>query len=268
MPNIELINRSICRDFKAALFDFDGTISLIMEGWQPIMHSYFTEVLAEASPGEPVEQIEALVKEYIDRSTGIQTIYQCIWLAEAVAARGSCPLNPFKYKEEYNRRLLAHISHRVQALKSGEASPEEYLVRGSVELLAELRQRGLTLYLASGTDHRYVVDEAEALGISEYFNGGVYGAVDDYTKFSKAQVIRELILPHIPSGWALLGFGDGFVEIECVKQVGGIAVGVASDEKRRAGVDTWKRERLVKAGADVIVGDYTASEELLAALFG
>ncbi|KLU38826.1 MAG: hypothetical protein AA931_12680 [Peptococcaceae bacterium 1109] len=268
MHYIEWINTNVCRDFQAALFDFDGTISLIREDWQPIMYSYFTQVLAESSPKEPLERLEAQVKEYVDQSTGIQAIYQCFWLAEEVERRGGKPKDPLFYKEEYNRRLLRRISHRTQALRSGEARPEDYLVPGSVELLEELRRRGLTLYLASGTDHKYVVEEAEALGVSSFFSGGIYGAVEDYKNFSKEQVIRKLILPKIPSGESLLGFGDGFVEIENVKSVGGIAVGVASNEKARQGIDAWKRERLIKAGADVIVGDYRARKELLEGLFG
>lgn len=90
--------------------------------------------------------------------------------------------------------------------------------------MEELRSRGLTLYLASGTDHEHVLEEAQALKIDQYFNGGIFGALDDYENFSKEQVIRELILPKIDSGHGLLGFGDGYVEIENVKAAGGIAV--------------------------------------------
>ncbi|MGI6150293.1 MAG: HAD family hydrolase [Limnochordia bacterium] len=267
MQSIEWRSSNVRRDFKAALFDFDGTISLIREGWQPIMYSYFTKVLSEVSPNEPIASLETLVREFVDDLTGKQTIYQCIRLAEEVERRGVKPEDPFVYKDEYNRRLLRHISHRVQALQSGEADPEEYLVPGSVELLKDLRQRGLTLYLASGTDHEYVLEEAAALGVGEYFNGGIYGAVRDFKSFSKEQVIRDLVLPKIESGEALLGFGDGFVEIENVKAVGGIAVGVASNEKDRQGIDPWKRDRLIKAGADVIIGDYRSREALLKELF-
>jgi beta-phosphoglucomutase-like phosphatase (HAD superfamily) len=63
-----------------------------------------------------------------------------------------------------------------------------------------------------------------------------------------------------------VGFGDGFVEIEEIKRVGGTAVGVASDETTRAGVDVWKRDRLIRAGADIIIGDYRQQNELIARL--
>ena len=40
-------------------------------------------------------------------------------------------------------------------------------------------------------------------------------------------------------------------------------MGLASDEAARRGVNPVKRERLVKAGADVICGDFLEKDELL-----
>jgi len=268
MEHIEWINAQVTRKFKAVLFDFDGTISLIREGWQPIMYSYFTELLAEVSPQQSETEIREFVQEFVDRLTGKQTIYQCIFLADEIEKRGAEAEEPFVYKEEYNRRLLLHIEDRIQALQSRRIGREVFLVPGSIELLENLRALGLDLFLASGTDHEYVLAEAEGLGITDYFNGGIFGAVDDYENFSKEQVIRELIMPKISAGQKLLGFGDGFVEIENVKSVGGIAVGVASNEKERKGIDSWKRSRLIEAGADVIIGDYRCQEALLQGLIG
>ena len=68
-------------------------------------------------------------------------------------------------------------------------------------------------------------------------------------------------------GEELIGFGDGFVEIEEIKRVGGVAIAVASDEANRRGIHAWKRDRLVRAGADVVIGDYRCREALLGLLF-
>ena len=268
MGYIEWLSTDVQRDFQAVLFDFDGTISLIREGWQPIMYTYFTEVLQEIDPKQSWEETMALVQDFVDFLTGKQTIYQCIYLAQEIERRGARPENPVVYKNEYNRRLLDHISDRVSALRAGSVERGKLLVPGSIELLEYLRGQGLVLYLASGTDHEYVLDEANALGVSSYFNGGIYGAVDDYENFSKEQVIRDLILPKISSGETLLGFGDGYVEIENVKAAGGVAVGVASNEKERKGIDNWKRSRLIQAGADVIIGDYGPYRALFSRLMG
>ncbi len=48
------------------------------------------------------------------------------------------------------------------------------------------------------------------------------------------------------AGEQLLAFGDGYVEIENTKEVGGLAVAVASDEANNGSgrMDEWKRDRL------------------------
>ena len=114
----------------------------------------------------------------------------------------------------------------------------------------------------------YVRREAGLLGLTEYFGEHVYGALDDYQNFSKRMVIERIIGDHGLGGGELLGFGDGFVEIEEVRRAGGAAVAVASDEAKRRGINAWKRERLIRAGADIVIGDYRAQDELLAYLLG
>jgi hypothetical protein len=108
----------------------------------------------------------------------------------------------------------------------------------------------------------------ELLGLAEFFEPHIFGAVDDYHSFSKKMVIDRILSEHHLGGEELLGFGDGFVEIEEVKRVGGVAVAVASDEVKRAGINAWKRDRLVRAGADIVIPDYRQEESLLALLFG
>src|SRR5262249_30036296 len=123
--------------------------------------------------------------------------------------------------------------------------------------------RQYPLYLASGTDLNYVQNEVRALGLAGYFGEHIYGAIDDYQNFSKKMVIERLVRELKLEPGALVGFGDGFVEIEEVKRAAGIAIGVASDEKHRTGINEWKRNRLIQAGADIIVPDYRELDALL-----
>jgi hypothetical protein len=59
------------------------------------------------------------------------------------------------------------------------------------------------------------------------------------------------------------------VEILNVKEVGGTAVAVASDEAGRSGKpDAWKRDRLIGVGADVVVPDYRDWRVLIEYLWG
>lgn len=253
--------------FKSALFDFDGTISLIREGWQMIMKPYFMEVLEQTPNAGSGEDIESCVHDFVDFLTGKQTIYQCMQLAEEVKLRGGTPEDPQAYKDEYHRRLSIRIADRLAGLKNGTLDPRNLVVPGSFELLEGLRERDITVYLASGTDENYVLEEAELLGVTKYCNGGIYGAQKDFKLFSKKMIVNKIIETHRLHGYELAGFGDGYVEIENVKEAGGFAAGVASNEASRCGVDEWKRGRLIKAGADVIIPDYSQPEQLLDYLF-
>lgn len=265
---IEIVNKNLkIGRIQSVIFDFDGTISVIREGWQDIMVPMMVEELMKTPKHEDEAILQDYVREYVYLLTGKDTIYQMIRLAEEVEKRGGKPLDPLEYKREYHRRLWKRIEHRVAGLKSGSIDPHEMVIEGAIELLEELHSRGLDMYLASGTDHQYVVDEARALGIDKYFGDRIYGALDNYWERSKALVIKDILETNNLRGDSLLCFGDGFVEIENCKEVGGLAIGVASDEVNRRGINEWKRERLIRAGADVIIPDYTDLAAITKLLF-
>lgn len=265
---IEVVNPPAARGLiKFALFDFDGTLSLIREGWQDVMLPYFVEQILEAPEAEPREQIEAVVREFVARLTGKQTIYQCFQLIDEIRKRGGSPKEPLEYKHEYLRRLWERISHRVAGLRSGAISPDSLLLPGSRSFLQALTDRGITLYLASGTDIAFVRDEAAALRIDSFFGAHIYGALDQYRNFSKQMIIDRILQENHLHGPELLLVGDGYVEIENGKGVGGITLGVASDEANPGRIDEWKRKRLLGAGADLIVPDFIETSELVQWLF-
>lgn len=251
------------------LFDFDGTLSLVRQGWPEIMVPMFVEMLPRL-PGETDEQAYKLMFEDIMRLNGKQTIYQMIQLADRIKERGGQPKEPLWYKHEYLRRLNERIDARLAGLKNRSISPEELLVHRVRDLMENLAARGLTLYLASGTDEQYVKNEAELLDVSRYFGKHIYGAKDDYKSFSKKMVIDRILAENQISGEKLLAFGDGYVEIQNTKDVGGFAVAVASDEGNNGSgnMDEWKRQRLLGVGADVVIPDYRDQAELLRQVLG
>lgn len=261
---IEVLNTDLARgSIRSVLFDFDGTLSLIREGWPQVMIPMMVAALRQTGTSETDGELTATVEDFVMRLNGRQTIYQMIQLADEVRRRGGDPLPPLEYKHCYHDLLMERIQGRLAALAAGTASAEDWTVPGSHALLDRLRQRGLKLYLASGTDLKYVRHEAQLLGVAEYFEPHIYGALDDYQNFSKQMIIEKILADHHLHGKELLGFGDGFVEIEGIKRVGGVAVAVASDEVNRRGVNAWKRERLIQAGADIVIPDYRQQQRLL-----
>ena len=267
--DIEVLNPAVQRGrFRHALLDFDGTISVIREGWERVMVPLMVEMIA-GEEGDADGTARRQVEHYVDQSTGLQTILQMDWLAQAVARRRgpNKVLSAEQYKAVYNERLLSAIHERLARLESGQTAREELMIAGAEAFLQALAGHGLTLYVASGTDVGDVRHEAAALGVARYFGGGIFGAVGASRACSKAAVIRDILDAHGLEGPELLVVGDGPVEIREGKARGAVTVGVASDEVRRRGLNPRKRERLVAAGADLIIPDFTVGEALLALLF-
>jgi phosphoglycolate phosphatase-like HAD superfamily hydrolase len=264
---IEVINATAsAASARVALFDFDGTLSLVRSGWMDVMIPMMTRILSDLKTGESEQELRVVVEDFVWRLTGQETVYQMIELARQVELRGGTPLEPLAYKRMYLDLLWERIRDRVRSLESG-ADPEKYLVPGTRALLERLRERGLRLYLASGTDEEYMKREADLLDVSRYFDGGVFGAIDDYKKFSKGILIRRILDSAEFTGPEFLAFGDGYVEIEEVKRIGGTAVGAATSEPDCQSIDSWKRSRLIGAGADYIVPHYADTDGLFSTLF-
>ncbi len=256
-------------EISHVLFDFDGTLSLIRQGWPEVMVPMMVEMLPRQA-GDTDDGLRRMVFEDIMRLNGKQTIYQMIQLAERVKERGGRPREPLWYKHEYLRRLDLRIRDRLDGLRSGKIRPDEMLVHGARNLLEHLAKLGLSMYLASGTDEPFVKAEADLLDVTRYFGNRIYGALDNYQSFSKKIVIERILSENNIAGQRLLAFGDGYVEIENTKGVGGLAVAVASDEANNGSgmMDAWKRQRLLGVGADVVIPDFRDAAKLVDRILG
>lgn len=241
---------------KVALFDFDGTISTLRHGWEEIMEPLMLEIITGNTIAD--EQLVGEVRDYIDQSTGIQTYYQMKWLAEAVKRHGRNPgasEDPWWYKAEYNRRLMDPIEKRKDSILLSQKPNTDFLMLGSEEILKALTERGIEIYVASGTDDPDVKKEAEVLWLNKYFKE-ITGAPLGKADCSKEAVLRKLIEENKLQGLEVVVIGDGKVEIALGREVGAKTLGVASCEYKLCGVNSVKRTRLVKAGAHAIVGDF------------
>ena len=262
-------------NIKHAIFDHDGTISTLREGWEKIMEPVMIKAILrdkyKTADKAIYDNIRQRVLSFIDMSTGIQTIVQMEGLVQLVDEFNVVPkgeiLDKFAYKEIYNDALMVMVNRRIAKLNNGELLADDYIVKGAIPFLTTLKENGIKLYMASGTDKKDVVNEAEVLGYAHLFDGGIYGSVGDIKKYSKKIVIDKIISDNNLKGNELLVIGDGPVEIkECIK-FEGVAVGIASDEVRRYDLNEEKRTRLIKAGADIIINDFSQADKLAELLF-
>lgn len=262
----EVINPHLRRQpAQAAVFDFDGTLSLIREGWSVIMADLALDLLRDQQlVQEPLGPLHEYFEDQVLRLSGKPSIFQMQRLAEEVAARGGKPGDPQEYLQEFTRRLLEATRERKQELQAGKAPPTAWEVPGSQQLLRLLEQRGVTLYLVSGTDRPSVLEEAELLGLMPFFGDRVHAPGDDALAFNKRDVIRAIAEKHE----MVIGFGDGYAETVEMKAVGGATIGVASRPAGQSGIHPLKRTMLIELGADAIIPHYAEADRLLAWLFG
>ena len=258
LTSLEIINPNYPRGpFRCAVFDFDGTLSLLRANWQGLMVPMMVDLLAATGSGESREALTAIVEEFVTRLTGQPTIVQMQALAAEVQKRGQPPPDPQVQLARYLDRLLSRTAAHVQAVEGGKAAADAMMVPGSRPLVETLAGHGWLLAIASGTELAHVQSESRVLKIDHYFGQRIFGPSHNNASFSKESVLRQLMAEHELRGDEIVAIGDGPAEVRAAKAAGALALGVASDEVHQDGrVNQLKRDHLLRAGADAIVADY------------
>jgi bifunctional ADP-heptose synthase (sugar kinase/adenylyltransferase) len=263
-------------EFTHAIFDHDGTISTLRQGWEDVMKRMMVQAIVGGRRNtidqESLGRIETRVRELIEATTGVQTLVQMKYLSQLVREFGyvAAPniLDEKGYKQIYNNALMRRIGSRLRRIQAGRLSVKEATIKDAAPFLEALDRRGIRLYLASGTDQEDVEREAALLGYAELFAGRIYGAVGDIKHEPKRKAIEAILRDIGADGGArIVTFGDGPVEISETRSRGSYTVGVASDEVKRRGLNLRKRSRLIQAGAALIIPDFTEKDPLLKLLF-
>ena len=259
---------------RHAIFDHDGTLSTLRQGWEGIMEPMMVRAILgpryqDADEGLYHKVLDH-VCDYVTRTTGVQTLVQMQGLVGLVRQYGCVAedqiLDAHGYKALYDKEIRALVRRRVEKLRRGELEPADFQIKGARAALDRLHSLGVKLYLVSGTDTADVRAEAAILGYAHLFEGRIFGAVGDLRVEAKRDVLDRMIREHRLGGSELVTFGDGPVEMRETRKRDGVAVGVASDEVRRFGHNPLKRARLIRAGADLIIPDYTQLDQLLRVL--
>lgn len=273
---IEIVNKWEKKlHIKHAIFDHDGTISTLREGWELIMAPMMMKAILgdkyQDADEALYQKVQTRVDEFIDKTTGIQTLVQMQGLMGLIREFGCIPeekmLDEFGYKQIYNEKLLVMVKERERKLLRGELLLEDFTLKNAVPFLQKLYDSGIKLYLVSGTDDEDVKGEARVLGYDHLFEGRIYGAIGDVTKEAKKMVLDRILNTIGETAFGKIAtFGDGPVEIRETRKRGGVTIGIASNELRRYGLNAHKRTRLIKAGADIIVPDFSQYPRLLSLL--
>jgi phosphoglycolate phosphatase len=182
---------------------------------------------------------------------------QMLACCDEVEKRGRPRPDPHVYFRRYMDMLLSRTEARIEDVTAGRVTPDDMLIPGTRPLLERLHAAGWILVIASGTELSDVRRESRILKIDHYFGDRIFGPINNDPKFAKERVLRQLMTERNLSGDQIVSIGDGPAEMLAIKAVGGLAIGVASDEIHQDGrINQLKRDHLLRSGADVIISDY------------
>jgi phosphoglycolate phosphatase-like HAD superfamily hydrolase len=250
------------------VFDFDGTLSWLRHGWPELMCQLFLEYYPMRTD-ESADHVHDEILAEVLSTNGLPSIVQMQRFVERVQARGAKPPTPEELLRQYQGRLDEIIEERSQLLTHGRARLDDFVIFGARTMLDLLEQRRVKLFILSGTLEERVSQEAYLLDLARYFGGRIFGSPRVGGAFSKRAVLEKILADENIAGEQLLCFGDGPVEILHTRELGGLAVAVASDENENSSGrnDPLKQEQLAKAGAHLVIPDYRDAAELLEILF-
>jgi phosphoglycolate phosphatase len=256
-------------ELSHAVFDFDGTLSWLRHGWPEMMVDVLRQQFS-LLPGESERTLHDLLLREILALNGKPSIHQMRRGAELALQRGGHPPEPEALLHEYQRRLEAAIADRTHAILSGKSDREDFVIHGARRVLERLAALGLRLIILSGTRQDRVQEEARLLDLARYFGPHIYGGTADVAQSDKRAVLERLLRQEGIPASRLLAFGDGPVELRITKELGGSAVGLASDELHNGSgrIHQPKRLQLLEAGADILLPDYRQPEVWLPRLLG
>lgn len=253
--------------YKFLAADNDGTISRIRDGWEDIMKSCLIKWITGDDSNLITTSLVWEVEEMIRRTTGITTIFQMDLAVKLVKKYGFVGSKEIKVAEEYKVDYLANLMGLVEKRKKqieNNGVMDDCVIEGAeyfYPILCNLIDKKI---IFSGTDDEDVKQELELLGFGELFDN-VYGAVG---RRDKKDVLRQILKEYTVKANEGLIIGDGPVEIKLAKEYKFTAIGVCSSSIKEGKWNQEKVKMLTKAGADILIPDYTASQYLIDILFG
>ena len=149
---------------------------------------------------------------------------------------------------------------RDKNLKEAKENPEKFLIKGSMEFMNYLHDKGIKNYFVTGA----VVDKSiippmgmyeEVLGLGFEIGEGkliedIHGSTWD-EKIPKEEVMKRLLKELGIKGENVLVLGDGRSEISAGVEIGAVTVSILAEGSAR------QRELHTELGTNMIISDYT-----------
>ncbi|MBL8993787.1 MAG: HAD family hydrolase [Spirochaetia bacterium] len=161
---------------RYAIFDHDGTLSVLRAGWEEHMFPVMVNAILGEEKHSPADrkETESNVRSLIEYQTGMPTLLTMEMLIPMIREAGHTPenkiLSPEEYKRLYHLELDRAIHKKYESIQKGLTKPEDHMMAGAFSFMETLHKSGVKLILASGSDEADVRREADLLGFSKFFN--------------------------------------------------------------------------------------------------
>ncbi|MBN1793329.1 MAG: hypothetical protein JW844_00015, partial [Candidatus Omnitrophica bacterium] len=172
---------------------------------------------------------------------------------------------PMCFTAYYRYKLLEIVRNkRLDKIRSGEAKPDDFLVKGTRRYLKILKERAAGINIISGSETAGVKEEITVLGLSDLITdvvGFEYGqdedgqemAVINKLDITRAFIARKLQEGAITSSRQVLVEGDGITEIEAGVQCGCFTVVTETADNK----DIFERLEALKPDYKITGGTFT-----------
>ena len=243
---VEVINPEALKaiNIKHAVFDYDGTIDVSLEGlWQETEASFMLLTRETAN-------------SIVNKTLGMHTFERM-----KIAVKEAHPRWD-DYRVSIIARLLENQAKEEMYVKWRAAywTKDTALVPGVTGVLEAFSKTGIICHVATADYVKNKIKMADRFGILEYFgkNGERIHGDGDERYEGKEEFLRSLITGEIKANQIVM-FGDSLSDIKAAKSAGCIAIGIAKDNKLR--------EEFIEAGTDIVIhGNCRNIREILAVL--
>jgi len=247
---IKIINNKKAK-ILAAIVDWDGTISLLREGWNKVMKDYIANYISLNPQKKDLLWAENFIKE----TMGENTVDQMLGMMAKAHENGvkNMPIDQKKRKNLAEKQRIKYRKSleekmRSKRIKRAKVHPGEFINKGIKKFLQELKKRNVKIFVISGSEQKErggIEEEVEILKLKHYFEK-VFGYNGQIHPYTKENALKWIIKKYkIKNPLQILVVGDGPKEIKTGRDFGTITIGLVSNN--------LSKKNLLKSGADYIV---------------
>lgn len=224
---------------KAAIIDYDGTLTRVRYGWEVKMTEFFMQKICEDRNlnTDELNKAKDLTAQWVNHAQGT-TINQQMGALSEILTEFSFDHNLNDLIEEFDTFSTDWEYARMHELKD-QGQIDSLFLKGAIDFLKKLQEKNYELHMLSGTSHEKLLYECEVLGLTDYFVH-IQGYEHHLASPYKLESMRNTIEKYNYEPQNTLIIGDGLTELKAGRELGCPTLAIAIDEHTGNSADNEK----------------------------